>query len=258
MTDFTTGFRGKTREVFEDILKKDDTQNKHYKLANELDKNNDNKLSDAELNAIFDGKEAQFNNAYKKISEELFPNISDRVLSIFVDRLLGLDSSRKDQQDEISAIAARIDLISRAQGKVKDKINLLTDDKDTSGRIDNLEFVVSERDLNNNPALKTLLESSAYKGKITEGSDGSIKVQAYAVIKQEIGDKEKIDGLKKADLRDLSEQLSNRSKVLNDLVNEKTVTYQDFSSKYDSTIEAMAKFIEKYFQVSSGLLNRFA
>lgn len=261
MTDFTVGFKEKIKTEFingaEAAKKNIDSLSEDeklalvfYKFAKSADSDGDKILSNDELSTLLE-------KDFSTVADLLFPQMSDRVLAIFTDRLLGLDAARKDQQDVITKLAAQVDLVSRAQGKVSEEINSLKDDKVENGSITDLVIKIEAKDLTNNPALKKLLESDAYN-LTPDPVDGSIEVKALAVIKHELDYKGKETGMKKDDLRGLSEQLSNRSKVLNDLVNEKTVTYQDFSSKYDSTIEAMAKFIEKYFQVSSGLLNRFA
>ncbi len=203
------------------------------------------------------------------LKNELFPNISDRVLAVFTDRLLGLDAARKEQQDVITKLAAQVDLISRAQKEVSELINdkrLKKDTDEITISDSQAQITLTQRDWKTNPALKkVLIEDLKLNPEKFNNPTVNVDIEAiakFAFSESPSSSQSTVFGsgkkISKNSLRTFSENLSNRSKVLNDLVNEKTVTYQDFSSKYDSTIEAMAKFIEKYFQVSSGLLNRFA
>ena len=55
-------------------------------------------------------------------------------------------------------------------------------------------------------------------------------------------------------LTDFSSSISDKSKLLNDEVQIKTTTLNDLSSQYNSTVEAMNKFVQKFHSILEQIL----
>lgn len=194
--------------------------------------------------------------------------LDDDLIGIFKEVMGVQDGKRKQLTDEIKALTAELKIYSVIQSAINKEI--ASSPTDHKGKNVNPVFATFSFNLEDyrlygygsEEAFKQGPEYALLKDMPKEPTTGSAYVSARTFLesdKKQSGAMERVELFYKYDkddnkLGNFATSVSDRSRPLNDMVSEKTTRLNDVSSRYNSAIEALNRFVQKYDSIMRDIL----
>jgi hypothetical protein len=186
--------------------------------------------------------------------------IDDDVRGIYEEVLLIQDDKRTGLRDDLKALTAELNIYSKIQSQINAKLAAEKEIEIEPG------LNLFDRTLYGYPDDKSWQASSEYKllaGLNTYSAGNPLSIKAFLKgAPKESGAMKDSDLFNKYEFKDENNPIANfattvgdRSRPINDKVSEKTTLLNDVSSRYNSAIEALNRFVQKYDSMMRDILN---
>ncbi|MFJ2713781.1 virulence-associated V antigen [Pseudomonas sp. NPDC087346] len=186
--------------------------------------------------------------------------IDDDVRGIYEEVLLIQDGKRTGLRDDLKALTAELNIYSKIQSQINAKLAAKEEIEIEPG------LNLFDRTLYGYPDDKSWQASAEYKlltGLNTYSAGNPLSIKAFLTgAPKESGAMKGSDLLNKYEFKDENNPIANfattvgdRSRPINDKVSEKTTLLNDVSSRYNSAIEALNRFVQKYDSMMRDILN---
>nr|BFD44951.1 type III secretion system needle tip protein PcrV [Pseudomonas sp. FFPRI_1] len=186
--------------------------------------------------------------------------IDDDVRDVYGEVLLIQDGKRTALRDELKLLTAELNIFSKIQSQINAKLAAKKEIEIEPG------LNLFDRTLYGYPDDKSWQASSEYKlltGLDTYRAGNPLSIKAFLK-----GDPKESGAMKDGDLQNkyefkdennpianFSTTVSDRARPINDKVSEKTTLLNDVSSRYNTAIEALNRFVQKYDSMMRDILN---
>lgn len=192
-----------------------------------------------------------------------------RIMDAYFMRMHQLDDERNQLLDKISAKAGRVEVLTNVQTQISE---LMQGKKDKDNVIitpnTHISFSTAAFDENSSSSSRSLiafrqdigeeqfntlftLEAGEYKARISDVID---QLTSYELTNRQDNGQYT---LTLNDASRLSESISNDIKIQNDEINRETTQYQDFSNKYDGTVDALSGFLRTFYNTLAKIINSY-
>ncbi|NHB87054.1 virulence-associated V antigen [Photorhabdus tasmaniensis] len=183
--------------------------------------------------------------------------LDDDVIEVFTSVMLGHDKKRLELRDELAALTAELKVYSVIQSEINAKLaangKLEIDKTSSFDLLDYKKYGFSD------PAI---FEKSAEYKLLIKISNGSRNLSIKDFLESPNKQSGAMSGLATSyeydkdnnKLANFSTSVNDRVNPLNNTVQEKTTRLNDVSSRYNASIEALNRFIQKYDSVMSNIL----
>lgn len=192
-----------------------------------------------------------------------------RIMDSYFMRMHQLDDERNQLLDKISAKAGRVEVLTNVQTQISELMQGKKD-KDEVIITPNTHISLSTAvfDENSPSASRSLIAFRQDIGELQFNrlftvEAGEYKARVSDVINQLTSydlEDPKTNGqytLTLSDASRLSESISNEIKIQNDEINRETTQYQDFSNKYDGTVDALSGFLRTFYNTLAKIINSY-
>ncbi|PKA70719.1 type III secretion system translocon protein (LcrV/PcrV family) [Pseudomonas baetica] len=186
--------------------------------------------------------------------------IDDDVRDVYGEVLVNQDSKRTALRDDLKLLTAELNIFSKIQSQINAKLAAKQEIQIEPG------LNLFDRTLYGYPDDKTWQASSEYKlltGLNTYSAGNPLSIKAFLM-----GSPKESGAMKDSDLQNkyafekennpianFATTVGDRARPINDKVSEKTTLLNDVSSRYNSAIEALNRFVQKYDSVMRDILN---
>ncbi|WP_095187044.1 virulence-associated V antigen [Pseudomonas sp. Irchel 3E19] len=186
--------------------------------------------------------------------------IDDDVRGVYEEVLLIQDGKRNELRDDLKALTAELNIFSKIQSQINAKLAAKAGIEIEPG------LNLFDKALYGYPTEESWKASAEYKlmaGLNTYSAGKPLSIKAFLT-----GEPKESGAMKDGDLQNsyafekennpianFATTVGDRSRPINDQVSEKTTLLNDVSSRYNSAIEALNRFVQKYDSVMRDILN---
>lgn len=178
------------------------------------------------------------------IESSIGDRFDERVLFALNERRVNRLEKRNEQKQALEELTIRLKLFGIVQSRIH------SDQSKNAAYTPSWKFKASDFNYSNDNEFKA---SPEYKYL----SENNINSHEDFLIKEGVALEKNssfIDTKDNKNLSNFSSSVSSKSKVLNDEVQLKTTELNDTNSQYNSTVEAMSKFVQKYHSILQEIL----
>ncbi len=184
--------------------------------------------------------------------------VDEDVIGVYKDVLQTQDGKRKALLDELKALTAELKVYSVIQSQINAALSAKQGIRIDAGGIDLVDptlygYAVGDPRWKDSPEYALLSNLDTFSGKLSikDFLSGSPKQSGELKGLSDEYPFEKDNN----PVGNFATTVSDRSRPLNDKVNEKTTLLNDTSSRYNSAVEALNRFIQKYDSVLRDILS---
>ncbi|MBI7339416.1 type III secretion system needle tip protein PcrV [Pseudomonas aeruginosa] len=184
--------------------------------------------------------------------------LDEDVIGVYKDVLQTQDGKRKALLDELKALTAELKVYSVIQSQINAALSAKQGIRIDAGGIDLVDptlygYAVGDPRWKDSPEYALLSNLDTFSGKLSikDFLSGSPKQSGELKGLRDEYPFEKDNN----PVGNFATTVSDRSRPLNDKVNEKTTLLNDTSSRYNSAVEALNRFIQKYDSVLRDILS---
>ncbi|HJE33736.1 MAG TPA: type III secretion system needle tip protein PcrV [Pseudomonas aeruginosa] len=188
----------------------------------------------------------------------LHGRLDEDVIGVYKDVLQTQDGKRKALLDELKALTAELKVYSVIQSQINAALSAKQGIRIDAGGIDLVDptlygYAVGDPRWKDSPEYALLSSLDTFSGKLSikDFLSGSPKQSGELKGLRDEYPFEKDNN----PVGNFATTVSDRSRPLNDKVNEKTTLLNDTSSRYNSAVEALNRFIQKYDSVLRDILS---
>ncbi|MCR3780436.1 rhodanese-like domain-containing protein [Pseudomonas aeruginosa] len=188
----------------------------------------------------------------------LHGRLDEDVIGVYKDVLQTQDGKRKALLDELKALTAELKVYSVIQSQINAALSAKQGIRIDAGGIDLVDptlygYAVGDPRWKDSPEYALLSNLDTFSGKLSikDFLSGSPKQSGELKGLRDEYPFEKDNN----PVGNFATTVSDRSRPLNDKVNEKTTLLNDTSSRYNSAVEALNRFIQKYDSVLRDILS---
>ncbi len=188
----------------------------------------------------------------------LHGRLDEDVIGVYKDVLQTQDGKRKALLDELKALTAELKVYSVIQSQINAALSAKQGIRIDAGGIDLVDptlygYAVGDPRWKDSPEYALLSNLDTFSGKLSikDFLSGSPKQSGELKGLSDEYPFEKDNN----PVGNFATTVSDRSRPLNDKVNEKTTLLNDTSSRYNSAVEALNRFIQKYDSVLRDILS---
>jgi len=175
----------------------------------------------------------------------------EQVLLALNERRVNRLEKRNEVKDDLQDLTARLKVFGEVQSKIHTQQSNNSGYNPASYKFSHSDFGYGSEEAFKKSPEYAYLHSIAPDKQVSE-------ISHMDFLKNEGVDAQNKTYQNKKDeptyLTDFSSSISDKSKLLNDEVQIKTTTLNDLSSQYNSTVEAMNKFVQKYHSILEQIL----
>ncbi|MGL5707101.1 MAG: virulence-associated V antigen [Aeromonas sp.] len=183
--------------------------------------------------------------------------IDDDVIGVMVDAMKIHSDKRDKLKNEVSALTSELRIYSVIQSEINNKLSA-----DSPLKIDGSGLNLMNYKLYGYSDAESFEKSGEFKilNAMKPANNNTLTVKEFlSSEKKETGSMSGLQNEYKYDkdnnkLGNFATTVSDKSRPLNDKVSQKTTELNDISSRYNSTIEALNRFIQKYDSVMQQIL----
>jgi hypothetical protein len=175
----------------------------------------------------------------------------EQVLLALNERRVNRLEKRNEVKDDLQDLTARLKVFGEVQSKIHTQQSNNSRYNPASYKFSHSDFGYGSEEAFKKSPEYAYLHSIAPDKQVSE-------ISHMDFLKKEGVDAQNKTYQNKKDeptyLTDFSSSISDKSKLLNDEVQIKTTTLNDLSSQYNSTVEAMNKFVQKFHSILEQIL----